>query len=293
MQFERHLEGNIFELRYKLANSTYRHSKYTPFTIFDPKKRRIHKACVKDRLVHQAIVQAIEPLFEKKFIFDSYSCRRDKGTHRAVKRLRGFIDRLGKNHTETVYVLKCDIRKFFASVNHKILTRLMKKRMQDKKLFSLITQIIDSFHNEQGRGIPLGNITSQLFANIYLHELDHFMKFRLGEKNYIRYCDDFVIVHNDKKYLTQLIYVIDTFVKQRLDIQLHPNKISIRTPAQGIDFLGYRMLAHATVLRTETRRCVMRKIDEVNDTSYLGFCQHVDSFQLQEELKNLVWYRIE
>lgn len=291
MEFERHLEDNIFQLQAQLLEGRYLHDAYTPFTIFDPKRRQIHKACVKDRLVHQAVVQAIEPCFESRFIFDSYSCRIGKGTHRAVRRLRKFVNTLGANHTKTVYVLKCDVKQFFASVDHNTLLQLLQRRISNNNAMYLIAKIIDSFHTDSGKGLPLGNVTSQLFANIYLHELDYFIKHHLQEKYYIRYCDDFIIAHQDRKHLTLLIPLIDKFLQSKLNIHLHPNKTVIRTPAQGIDFLGYCILEYATVVKTDTKKRALKRVTKKNGSSYLGLCQHADTFELQQTLKNLIWYR--
>ena len=151
MEFECGLEDNLFELHEELRSGCYRHGKYIPFVLHDPKRRLIHKATVKDRVVHQAIVQIIEPLFEKRFIFDSYSCRKGKGTHAAVRRLRTFFHRLSKNDTRTVYALKCDIKKFFASVDHEILHALIMRLISDSRLIDLIDGVmgVSNIHLER------------------------------------------------------------------------------------------------------------------------------------------------
>lgn len=285
MAYERHLEDNLFALQGELLEGTYRHGPYEPFTIFDPKQRQIHKTTVKDRIVHQALVQVIEPFFEKRFIFDSYSCRVGKGTHEAVKRLRVFLRKVSLNYTRTVYALKCDIRRFFASVSHEKLLRLLGERVDDQKAMSLLGEVISSFEMEKGHGIPLGNLTSQLFANVYLHELDHFMKQHLKEKYYLRYCDDFVILSESRKHLQSLIPQINSFLTERLSLSLHPDKMSIRTWGQGIDFLGYILMPHVTVPRTKTVHRMLLRADERKAASYLGLCSHADAYDVSRIIR--------
>jgi RNA-directed DNA polymerase len=286
MVFERRLEDNIFEIRDELVSGRYRHSPYEPFTIHDPKQRTIHKALVRDRVVHQAIVNVIEPLFEERFIHDSYSCRVNKGTHAAVSRLQGFLRRSGKNNTRTIYAVKCDVRKFFASVNHETLLSLLKRRIQEAKTIELLSRIIESFSMTPGTGIPLGNLTSQLFANIYLHELDWYIKHELRIKYYVRYCDDFVMLTHSRDDGFKLAEKADTFLRNHLKAELHPNKIHVRTWAQGIDFLGYVLMPHATILRPTTATRMIARVTETNASSYFGLCTHADAFELGRTIRN-------
>ena len=165
-KFELRLEENIFKLQADLINGCYQHSNYEPFIVHDPKKRQIHKAPVRDRLLHQAVVDIVEPFFERQFLFDSFSCRRGKGTHAGVRRLRQFLRQASQNNTRTVYGLKCDIKQFFASVDHAELLNLLSIQITDERLRTLLKDIIDSFSVTPSRGIPLGNVTSQLFANV-------------------------------------------------------------------------------------------------------------------------------
>lgn len=282
MAYERQLEDNLYVLRDELRSGNYRHGAYCPFTINDPKRRSISKATVKDRVVHQALVNIIEPYFERRFIHDSYSCRIDKGTHAAVRRLQIFLRRISENNTRTVYALKCDVRKFFASVDHNILFSLLGSRITDKRTVNLLKNIIDSFGVSAEKGIPLGNLTSQLFANIYLNELDRYIKMHLREKFYLRYCDDFIILDSDCSRLKCLIGNIDAFLKQRLSLMLHPNKVSIRSWSQGIDFLGYVSLPYCTVVRTKTAHRVLLRVTKNNLTSYIGVCSHADAYVMKQ-----------
>src|SRR3990167_10437280 len=194
--FERYLEDNLFDLQTKLKHKTYRHGTYSEFYVTDPKRRHIHKAEVHDRIVHRLLYKYLYKLFDKTFIYDSYSCRLGKGTHRAVRRLEYFSRKLSKNYTRDFWSLKLDIRQFFASVDHEILYGLITKRIKDEDILWLIGEVINSYSSsavekQSGEvldhtrtindvGIPLGNLTSEIFANIYLNELDQFVKHKIG-----------------------------------------------------------------------------------------------------------------
>lgn len=287
MAFEYLLEDNLFALHDQLVSGSYRHDSYKPFTIYDPKRRSIHKASVKDRIVHQALINVIEPFFEKRFIFDSFSCRVEKGTHAAVKRLRRFLSQASENDTRTVYALKCDIRRFFATIDHGILLSLIGMVIKDERTLELIKTIIGSFSMNPQKGLPLGNLTSQLFANVYLNELDRFVKFGLHEKRYIRYCDDFVILTRSRSEAFAVGDKINAFLKAELCLELHPNKTTVRTWRQGIDFLGYVLLPHATVLRTKTAKRIMKRVTQWNLSSYAGICKHADAYELERLLRTM------
>lgn len=290
--FERYLEDNLFSLHEELREKTYKHGDYTAFNIYDPKFRHIHKAQVIDRIVHHAIVSVIDPIFDKTFIYDSYSCRKNRGTHKAVKRLSGFIRKVSKNYKEDCFCLKLDIEKFFESVDHSTLTSLIAKKIQDKDLLLLIKNILKSFSKE--KGIPIGNLTSQLFANVYLDDLDQFVKHELKIKYYIRYADDFIILSTNQEYLKQLIPRIAAFLKTNLALSLHENKIVIRKHTQGIDFLGYIVLPRYILPRTKTKRRMFKKMkgkvssENFNQSlqSYLGYLKHANSYKLSQQIKN-------
>jgi retron-type reverse transcriptase len=240
-------------------------------------------------VVHQAIVNVIEPLFESQFIYDSYSCRVGKGTHAAVERLRTFLRRESLNSTKTIYALKCDVRRFFASVDHEILLSLLERRVKDERIVRLLQRIIGSFCVLPGRGIPLGNLTSQLFANVYLHELDRYAKYDLRVHSYLRYCDDFVMLTPLRSEAFDLAEHADTFLNNRLKLQLHPNKVTVRTWEQGVDFLGYVLLPHATVLRTKTAKRMLKRVTQENLSSYSGVCQHANAYDLERMVRNRAW----
>src|SRR3989344_5502268 len=185
--FQAKLMDNIFDLHNDLKNKTYKHGEYIAFNISDPKPRQIHKATVRDRLLHHLIYQELYEYFDSKFIHDSYSCRLKKGTHKGMNRFRGYFSKVSKNNTKTCHILKCDIKKFFANIDHDVLKKILSRFNLDSGTLWLLGQVIDSFH----QGLPLGNLTSQLLVNVYMNEFDQYMKRELKVKYYIRYADDF------------------------------------------------------------------------------------------------------
>lgn len=296
-EFSLALMENIFQLHHDLKSLTYRHGGYQAFKINDPKPRDIHKASVRDRLLHHAIYRILYPFFDKTFIADSYSCRVSKGTHKAIGRFREFAQKTSKNNTRTCWALKCDIRKFFANIDHDILLNILKQYIPDEKIICLLENVIDSF----SPGLPLGNLTSQLFVNVYMNKFDQFMKHRLKAQYYIRYADDFVIFSENKEWLEKLIGLIKEFLRQELKLELHPDKIFIKTVASGVDFLGMVNFSDYRVLRTKTKRRMFKKIsgryDELRNKtiseesfdqslqSYFGMLKHCHGHKIEKMIK--------
>ncbi len=314
IEFSLHLTDNIFLLHQELAEKTYRHGPYHAFKISDPKPREIHKAGVRDRLLHHAIHRILYPYFDRKFIFDSYSCRDDKGTHRAINRFREYSRIVSQNHTRTAWILKCDIRKFFTSINHETLIRILKKYIADKNIIWLLENIIGSFmlppSEKEGRGgfnkinppvspfskgggcgagLPLGNLTSQIFANVYMNEFDQWVKRELKAEYYIRYADDFVFLSQERDYLELIMPVIGDFLENRLKLFLHPDKVFIKTMASGVDFLGWINFPRHRVLRTSTKRRMFKRLSKSYSDgsiiSYLGLLRHGDAYKLKRKIR--------
>ncbi len=291
-EFSLHLMDNILEVHNDLSNHTYKHGGYQAFHIFDPKPRHIHKASVRDRLLHHAIYRILYPFFDRTFIADSFSCRKDKGVHKALNRFRSLSHIVSKNNTRTCWILKCDIKKFFASVDHEALLRILKTYIPDKNIIWLLQEVIKSFSSaRQGLGLPLGNLTSQLFVNIYMNKFDHLVKHQLKAPCYIRYADDFVILSQDRKWLEGELPKIRDFLWSHLRLQLHPDKISIRTFASGVDFLGWVHFPDHRVMRTTTKRRVLRRIKARQGKtetvqSYLGLMDHGNTMKLQREVED-------
>lgn len=276
---------NIIALHEDLAAGTYRHGRYSAFKISDPKPRDIHKATVRDRLLHHAIYRILYPRFDRTWISDSYSCRDKKGTHRAMNRFRKFAQQVSRNHTRTCWVLKCDVRKFFASIDQGILLSIVRKHVADDQIASLVAEVVGSFSSTQaGKGLPLGNLTSQLLVNVYMNEFDQYAKHRLKAKYYIRYADDFVILSPDRSWLENLRSLIEAFLRDRLRLELHPGKVYIKTFASGIDFLGWIHFPDHRVLRGATRRRMIRNLAEEASTprleSYRGLLSHGNAHKL-------------
>jgi retron-type reverse transcriptase len=291
-EFKRDCKNNIFGLYKELKNKTYSHSDYYSFYVKDPKLRLINKACVKDRILHHAIFRILYHIFDKSFIYDSYSCRIGKGTHKAVDRLQYFAKKASKNNIRACFILKLDIKKFFDSIDRNILLSLIKRKVKDENAIWLIGKIIRSF----SKGLPLGNITSQLFANVYLNELDWFIKHHLKEKYYIRYCDDFVILSTDRLHLENLIQKVNIFLQNNLNLSLHPNKIEIKKYHQGVDFLGYVCFPYHRVLRLKTKKRMFRNIESKRNNenffkileSYFGVIKHCDSHKLKKKILKII-----
>ena len=310
-QFEWKLEENIFQLHRDLGGKTYKHGGYVSFYIHDPKQRRIHKATIRDRILHHAVFNVLNPIFEPIFIPNSLSCRIGKGTHKGIDILSRTARQISQNGFKPCFILKCDIKKFFETVDHSKLLSILRKKIKDKNAMWLLEEIIKSFSSQYSniffkKGLPIGNLTSQLFANIYLNEFDQFVKQKLRVKHYIRYTDDFVVVFSNKGYLGNLIPQIRAFLSDELRLELHPHKISIRKFNQGVDFLGYITLPHHRILRTKTKKRIFKKMEKkvleyntgvitertLNQSlqSYLGVLSHANTQALCNELKNQFWF---
>ena len=288
--FEKIYREELSLLHQELRDGYYEHAFYSEFYIQDPKLRKINKACVRDRILHHAVFRKLYPIFDRTFIFDSYSCRLGKGTHRAVRRLDAFFKKASQNNTKLCYVLKCDIKKFFNSINHDILISLMKKKIADKHALWLIGSIINSYSISEKTGIPMGNITSQIFANIYLNTFDQFAKHHLRATYYIRYCDDFLILSDNKKDLELMIPKINHFLHSELKLHLHPDKVFIKTLASGMDFLGWVNFYSHRVLRTKTKNRMFKKLSrspkKESLNSYLGLISHGNSYKIKKKIFN-------
>ncbi len=289
-EFELRLMDNVLALHKDLREKTYSHSDYEAFNISDPKPRSIHKASVRDRLLHHALYRILYPFFDTTFISGSYSCRKKKGSHKALDRFTALAYSVSLNHTRTAWVLKCDVRKFFASVDHQRLLRILEECIPDTNILWLLSKIVSSFHaKEIGVGLPLGNLTSQLLVNIYMNEFDQFVKHTLKVKAYVRYADDFVLLSRDRVALEGLLSRIEEFLRSDLRLELHPDKVSISTVASGVDFLGWVHFPDHRVLRTTSKRRMLRRIKEMEGKeesvqSYLGLLKHGNTNKLRTKI---------
>lgn len=249
------LEERIMNLREELISQTYRPGRYRCFTIYEPKKREIAAAPFRDRVVHQAMHAIIEPVLDKRFMAQSFACRKAKGTHKA-------LDAAQKLCRARSYVFHGDICKFFPSINHEVLKKLLRRGLQDRRLLGLCDLIIDSANSiegQRGYGLPIGNLTSQLWANVYLHELDHFVKHHLRCRGYLRYMDDFLMFADDKRQLHAWKARVRDFLRRNLKLSLNQGKSQVYRCRQGITFLGFRLWPDYRRLgRVATRRAYQR-----------------------------------
>ncbi len=297
LKFGENLEENLIQIQNELIWEQYRPTKYRQFYVYDPKKRLISAPAFRDRVIHQALVKVIEPFFESKFIFDSYACRKTKGNHAAMERVYQFSKIYRQNHGE-YYVLKADVLKYFFSIDRTVLLSMLRKTIRDAKLLNLIANIVNT--DNSNIGLPIGALTSQLFANIYLNELDHFVKEELRMKHYVRYMDDFVILHPDKEALKSALSEINIFLNEKLRIQLN-NKTQIFLFKRGVDFCGYRIwpthiLPRKRVLKKfrnsfkqlKARNMSLREVRPYA-MNFLGYAKHCNSYKSIKSILNLLF----
>lgn len=245
-RFELDLEGEIIQLQNELIWGGYRTGPYYRFNVYEPKAREVASLPFRDRVLQHALVHVIEPIWESRFIADNYACRPGRGTHRGADRVQAMLRKVQREHGRP-YVLKADIAKYFASIDHAILKRLFRKHIACAQTLALLDHVIDSANAIPGIcgvGLPIGNLTSQLAANVYLHELDLFVKHQLREVHYVRYMDDFVIIGHDKSHLHRLRARIEDFLWRELRLKTN-NKTQVFPVAlicgRALDFLGYRI----------------------------------------------------
>jgi len=310
LEFEKNLDYELRTLREELLSKTYMPKPLKRFIVRDPKTRTIHASAFRDRIVHHLIIFIIRPIFERIFIYDSFASRIGKGTHSAIKRFDYFkrkVSRNGKcvknsrnNNSVEGYVLKADIKHYFDTIDHRILIDMIREKIKDEELIWLIKKVLENFDSSViGKGMPLGNYTSQFFANVYLNKIDYFVKHELRAKYYLRYVDDFVILHRSKKRLEYFRKEIESFLKG-LKIELHPDKTNISPLQKGTQFLGYRIFYHHKLLRKRNlykfrknldKRLELLKEGMIDKTNILeslqgwfGYAQWANTFKLRENI---------
>ncbi len=318
--FEYNLEANLFALQEELQTHTYRPGPYHHFYIHEPKKRKVSAAPFRDRVVHHALCNVIEPIFEARFIFDSYACRVGKGTHRALARCQEFL-------RQNPYAFQADIQKFFPSVDHQILLDILARRIKDAEVMDLIRLILASGEGvladeyvmewfrgddllsplERPRGLPIGNLTSQFWANVYLNELDTFVKHTLRCRYYVRYVDDLIVFGHDKAELHRVREQIAGFL-ERLRLRLHPRKQRVYPVTTGVDFLGFISFPQRRKIRRDNVKRFMRRLRrfqrryaagemtlgqiERSLQSWIAHSRYADSYRLRRKIIfSVVWER--
>jgi len=267
--FEQNLDAELLALHQELRDESWQPGGYRSFTVHEPKRRKISAAPFRDRVVHHALVNVIEPIYERKFIFDSYANRVGKGTHKALDRCTQYMRRFK-------YVLQCDVQQFFPAVDHQVLKRILAKTIACPSTLALCDKIIDSgigvlndaydmryfpdddlFAVQRGRGLPIGNLTSQFWANVYMNELDQFVKHTLRCKGYVRYVDDFLLFADDKTTLHRWRDQIITFL-QSLRLTIHEHRAQPKPVSQGIPFLGFTVSTTLIVCTRTRSRCFVK-----------------------------------
>lgn len=314
LRYTFNLEEQLITLQNELIYRTYQVGRYREFYVHDPKKRLIMALPFKDRVLQWALNLHIEPIFEKTFIYDSYACRKGKGTHKAVNRVQKWLYN-AKMQNKELYCLKLDVAKFFYRIHQDTLIKIINKRIKCADTMWLIERIVKSendqqfginlgdHHYERGKvdyiGIPIGNLTSQLFANVYLNELDQFVKHELKCKHYVRYMDDMCILSEDKHELHRIKAEIEAFLECELKLNLN-NKTAIFPANKGIDFLGHKIFYSHKRLGKKTAKKLKRRTkaqfkkylnnditcDEMRSTvaSYEGMLQQADCFKMRKKL---------
>lgn len=261
IEFEMNLAENLTTISETLKNGTYKMSGYYSFMVHDPKDRVIHALHYRDRVVQHCICdEVLAPALDKKLIYDNSACRLGKGTHFAMKRLSGFMHDFYNKYGTNGYFLKCDIRKFFDNIDHEKLKEKLRKVFTDGRLLSALYQIIDSFEKSGGKGLPLGNQTSQWFAIYYLDSFDRLIKEKMQIKYYTRYMDDCVLIHHDKQYLKQCLEVMQDYIGKKLHLELN-EKTEIFPIKNGVDYLGWHFYM------TDTGK-VVRKVSQRTKIKY-------------------------
>jgi len=336
LTFERNFEEEIFNLYHEINERIYKPRPSICFIVNYPVKREIFAADFRDRIVHHYLYNCLSPIFETLFINDSYSCRKGKGTHYGIKRIDHFIRSCSSNYKKNCYILKLDIRSYFMSMNRTILFEKLALILKNKYkkygidltlMLYLIKETIFNdpkencivkgkrsdwfglprdkslFFAKKNCGLPIGNLTSQLFSNIYLNDFDHFVKRDLKIQYYGRFVDDFVLLHRDKDYLISLVPVIRDYLKNYLKLELHPNKIYLQHFSKGVKYLGVIIKPYRKYISNRTKGNFYNKIKEYNNlidmrtpdpdtlkqfqacmNSYLGMLKHFSTYNLRKKM---------
>ena len=285
IDFEMNLAQNLTEISDSLKNHTYEMSGYYSFMVHDPKDRIIHALHYRDRVVQHCLCdEVLAPLLDKKLIYDNAACRQMKGTHFALDRVTGFMREFYRKNGTDGYFLKCDIRKFFDNIDHDILKEKLGKVIEDAEILQLLHQIIDSYEKTPGKGLPLGNQTSQWFAIYYLDCFDRLIKEQLHIKYYSRYMDDCVLIHNDKEYLQRCRAEMEQYVNEQLHLEFN-QKTQITPIKNGVDYLGFHFYLTDTgkvirKVKQQTKYKYKRKLKTMQEKYAKGEMQFADVKQV-------------
>jgi len=283
--FQYNLESELLNLWRNMNNGKYKHGSYRKFKVTDNKTREISVASIKDRVVHRLVYDYLTKIYDKTFIYDAWSCRKDKGLIGAINRAQAFMKKY-----KAGFVWKADVKKFFDSVDRKILLKILEQKIKDKKAINLITKIILSFSTKNGSGMPIGNLTSQIFSNIYLNELDRHIKHSLKCRHYLRYGDDFIIFNQNENSLIETKIQVEKFVKNSLKLDLNIKNNLITSTKEGLKFLGVILSLDKKILNKRNSIKIKERIELKNAGSYWGI---VSQHCTREELKEFQWRLLE
>lgn len=336
LSFEKHFEANLFAMCNEIIETRYEPRPSICFVVNKPVKREIFAADFRDRVIHHFIYNYISPIFEKTFINDSYSCRVGKGTHYGIKRIDHFIRSCSRNYTSDCYILKLDIKGYFMAMNKILLYKKIREELIKQKLkldfdLPVVLYLIEKtlfndprkscvikgkqtdwdglpetkslFHARHNCGLPIGNLTSQLFGNIYMNTFDHWVKRDLRIKYYGRYVDDFILVHRDKEYLKTLIATTRNYLDEKLNLELHPHKIYLQHFSKGVQYLGAIIKPHRVYISARTKGNFYESIAKQNliardhkpaeeeqakflscMNSYLGIMKHYKTYKIRKQM---------
>ncbi len=278
--FQHHLEHNLSELWKDLDAGSYCHGAYRMFIVCDNKRREVSVASIRDRVVHRLLYDYLTGIYDKTFIHDAWSCRVGKGVLGAIERTQYFLRKYPHG-----YVWKADVQKFFDSVDQEVLITILQRKVRSERALALLREVISQFSSSQGegKGMPIGNLTSQIFANIYMNELDRLIQHELKPKGYVRYCDDFVIVEEDAKRLCAMQKKVKNFLQGKLLLQIHSGNETHIKPQQGVKFLGVYLWPWQRTLNARTLSRMRGKLCLENVPSYYGLVMKYGSEKLKEE----------
>lgn len=281
-KFQFTLEANLERLAFKLDNRTYTHQGYTRYIVLDSKKREIAVAAVVDRVIHRLLYSYLESAWDRVFIFDAWSCRKGKGQHLAISRALGYMQRYKQD-----WVWRADITKFFDTVDQTILWRLVQRRVTCPTTLWLIQEVLNSYYkNQPGKGMPIGNLTSQIFANIYLNEFDRYMVHTLKPLGYLRYGDDWLCFASSKHEIEQIRTAAINFITMELKLEIS-KKLNVVTPVRkGVTYLGVDLWPSGTRIMKATQSRVLMRLTAANYSSYEA---HIRKFSNIRTVKRFYW----
>ena len=268
--FDRNQTYNIKKLQQSLIDETYEFDDYEEFTVYEPKERIIHAPRYKDKVVQIAINNILKEVYNPCFIYDSYACIDNKGTHKCVERISHFIRKAKWHYGEDAYIIKIDIKKFFYTIDRSILKEILSKKIKCKKTLRLVYGIIDSANSISTLGLPLGNTLSQICANVYMNELDQYAKRKLSLKYYVRFADDIFVITQNKEESQRTLSLLAGFLNNKLHLQTNENKTKIFPIRQGVNSIGFKIHATHRLLRNDSKKRVKRKLRKMKGLFFSG-----------------------